>query len=122
MEQLSPGLSGSHTLIVTSDLTARTLGSGDLDVLGTPALLAAMEAAACDALAGRIDADRTHVGVSVDLEHIRPSKIGASLRAVATLEAIEGHRLTFTCEAFDGDRCVGRARHARAIVDRARFD
>jgi fluoroacetyl-CoA thioesterase len=43
------------------------------------------------------------------------------VRATATLTHVDGRTLEFACEAYDGDRLIGRARHRRAIVDRERF-
>ena len=43
-------LVGTVTRTVTGADTARAVGSGDLDVLGTPVLLAWCEAATCAAL------------------------------------------------------------------------
>jgi len=122
MDALSPGRTGSHTLTVTDATTARSLGSGEVNVFGTPALLAAIEAAACDALKGAIEPDLTSVGASVTLDHLAPSVLGAQVRAQATLDAVDGKRLTFSCVAHDGDTLIGRATHTRVIVARARFE
>lgn len=40
---LQPGLSLEITFSVTPDLTAKTVGSGTLDVLATPVMIARME-------------------------------------------------------------------------------
>lgn len=121
MADLSLGLSGEARRVVTDDLTAVRLGSGDVPVLGTPALLAMCEEAAVAALHGRLAEGQTSVGTWVELEHLAPSRVGNEVRAVARLVAVDGNRLDFECEAWDGDRPVGRARHRRVVVDRARF-
>jgi predicted thioesterase len=118
---LSPGLRGDARRVVTDDVTAIALGSGDVPVLGTPTLLALIEEAACAAVAGSIDDGRTSVGTWVELEHLAPSKVGASVIAAAELTAVDGKILEFTCEVRDGDVVVARARHRRAVVDRERF-
>lgn len=121
MTTLEVGLVGEASRTVTSALTARTLGSGDLDVFGTPALLALIEEAACRALDGVLSDDQTHVGVEVTLSHLAPSKVGNTVRGVATLSSVEGKKVRFACEAFDGDTLIGRADHLRVIAPRARF-
>lgn len=121
METLAPGRTGTHELTVDAARTARSLGSGDVEVFGTPALLAALEAAACRALDGVLADDMTSVGASVSLDHLAPSPIGARITATATLEAVDGKRLTFRCEAHDGETLVGRATHTRVLVARSRF-
>ena len=106
---------------MTEDQTAIALGSGDVPALGTPAVLALMEQAACDAVAGGLAEGETSVGTWAELEHLAPSKVGAETVATAELIAAEGHALEFTCEVRDGDTVVARARHRRSIVDRERF-
>ena len=118
---LAPGRTGNATRTVTDADTASRLGSGDVAVFGTPALLALLEEAACRALDGALEPEQTSVGASVSLDHLAPSVVGAQVRATATLEAVEGKRLTFRCEAHDGDALIGRATHTRVIVPRARF-
>jgi predicted thioesterase len=102
-------------------MTAKALGSGDVPVFGTPALLALIEEAAVTALLGALDDGMTSVGVHVELDHLAPSRVGAEVRALATLTAVEGRALTFECEAYDGETLIGRATHKRAIVNREKF-
>ena len=119
---LRTGLTGKADRTVTEDLTAQRLGSGDVPVLGTPALLALIEQAAVAAVAGALQPGKTSVGVWVDLEHLAPSRVGAEIRAEAELVSVDGRRLEFECRAFEGDVAIGLARHRRVIVDRERFD
>jgi fluoroacetyl-CoA thioesterase len=119
--ELQPGLRGEARLVVTSDETAIALGSGDVPVLGTPAVLALVENAACSAIAGTLDDGDTSVGVWIELEHLAASKPGAEVTAEAELVAVDGRTIEFRCEAREGTKVVARARHRRAVVDRERF-
>lgn len=118
---LAPGLRGEARRTVTDALTAEALGSGDVPVLGTPAVLALIEEAAVAAVRGALDGGQTTVGSWVELEHLAPSRVGAEVRATAELVAVEGRRLEFSCEAYEAETLVARARHRRVVVDRARF-
>lgn len=120
-QRIQPGATGEARRVVTEEQTAIRLGSGDVEVFGTPALLAMIEEAAVAALHGLLPPERTSVGISVSLEHLAPSRIGAEVRALARVTSVTGRRITFSCEAYDGETLIGRAEHARAIVDRARF-
>lgn len=122
MDPLAPGRTGTVSRTVTDADTARALGSGDVEVFGTPALLALLEAAACAALSDALEPEMTSVGASVSLDHLAPSRIGAEIVATATLEAVDGNRLSFRCEAHEGATLIGRASHTRVVVARARFD
>lgn len=121
MSAIEPGPEGSATHVVTDADTARALGSGDVDVYGTPALCALIERAAVAAIADVLPDGKTSVGTRLELDHLAPSVVGAEVRAVATLIEARGSRLTFACEAFEGDTAIGRAAHVRVLVDRATF-
>lgn len=118
---IAPGLRGSAARTVTPEMTAERLGSGDVPVLGTPAVLALVEEAAVAAVAGALADGATTVGVWVTLEHLAPSAIGARVEASAELVEVEGRSLTFECSAREGGRTIATARHRRVVVDRARF-
>jgi fluoroacetyl-CoA thioesterase len=122
-DRLSPGLRAEVRRVVTDDETAVALGSGDVPVLGTPAVLAMMERAACDAISGALDDGWTSVGTWVDLQHMRPSPVGTEVVASAQLVEVtdEQRVLYFTCEARDGDKPVAKASHRRIVVNRERF-
>lgn len=121
MKPLESGATGRVERRVTADLTAEALGSGDVPVLGTPAVLALMEAACCAALEGRLPEGATTVGTTATLEHLAATKVGGHVTATATLDAVDGKILSFVCELLDGMVVAARGRHTRAIVDRERF-
>ncbi len=119
--QPTVGARGEARRTVTGAETAEALGSGDVPVLGTPAVVSLIEQAACAAVAGALDKGHTSVGSWVELEHLAPSKVGAEVIASVELTSADGKVLEFACEVRDGDRVVARARHRRVIVDRERF-
>lgn len=120
-EPIVAGMTGEARRTVTEELTAIRLGSGDVPVLGTPALLALIEEAAVAAVRDALEDGTTSVGTWVELEHLAPSSVGAEVRAVARVVLAEGRRLAFEAEAYDGETLIGRARHRRTMVARARF-
>ena len=101
--------------------TALALGSGDLEVVATPAMVALMENAALKAVENHLPEGSTTVGSQIETTHLRPSPVGATLSATATLTAIEGRKLTFHIEAADEKGIVGQGTHTRFIVDRQKF-
>ncbi|HJR18611.1 MAG TPA: hotdog domain-containing protein [Actinomycetota bacterium] len=115
------GLRGEARRVVTADNTAEALGSGDVPVFGTPAVLAVIEEAAVDAIRKHLPEGGTSVGIWVELEHLAPSKIGAEVVATALLAAVEGRLLHFDCEAHEGERLVAKAKHRRYLVVRDRW-
>lgn len=119
---LTPGASGRAERAVADDDTGRAVGSSDMPVLATPVLLAVGEAATIDAIEGCLPANSTSVSMRLHFDHVRPVPVGGTVFATASLERVEGRRLTFTVEARDGDGdLVGSGRIVRVIVDRQRF-
>lgn len=116
---------GAQALVrhqVTPDDTARALGSGDLEVLATPRLLAWCEQATLQALAGRLAQAESTVGTRVELTHQRATPVGAEVTVRADLVHVDGRLLRFdvVAEAADGT-VLGHGQVTRVLVDRARF-
>ncbi|SBT65531.1 Thioesterase superfamily [Micromonospora sediminicola] len=117
----APGLTARVELTVTDADTARALGSGDVPVLGTPRVLALAEAATVAALAPRMPAGSTTVGIRVELEHRAATPVGRSVSAHAELVKVDGRRLVFEVTVTDGHTVAAQGRVERALVDRQRF-
>ncbi len=118
---LTPGLHGSAKLVVGEGDTARALRSGDVDVLGTPRLIALVEEAAVTAVADLLVAGQTTVGMRVQIDHLAPTNVGSSVAAEATLEKVEGRRLTFTVSVSDHCGLVAAGKVTRVIVETEKF-
>lgn len=121
MGNCDPGLKLSRTLVVGEEHTALALGSGDVAVLGTPALLALAEGACVDAIAEDLPDGETSVGTYAEIEHLKASPVGTSVTAQATLMGHHGRRLEFSVQVEQDGEVVARVRHRRVLVDRARF-
>ena len=115
------GLSYTATTHVNQNNTALALGSGDMEVFATPAMVALMENAAMNAVAPHLEAGQTTVGTQITTSHIKASALGATISATATLTAVDGRSLTFAITAREGDKVIGEGSHTRFIVDRERF-
>lgn len=111
----------TKTYAVTADITAEKMGSGDMPVLATPAMVAMMENAAMTLAAQLCQEGYTTVGSMISTTHLRPSAVGATITVCATLTAQEGRKLSFSIEAKDGDNVIGQATHERFVVTRDRF-
>jgi len=118
---LAPGLTASVTLVVAEADTALALGSGDVPVLGTPRVIALAEQASIEAITSDLPDGRTTVGYQVQLAHLTPTAVGGTVVAEATLEQVEGRRLTFRVSVNDARGLVAAGRITRVIVERARF-
>jgi predicted thioesterase len=118
---LAPGLTASVTLVVAEADTALALRSGDVPVLATPRVIALAEQASVEAIANELPEGRTTVGYQVQLAHLTPTPVGGTVVVEATLEQVEGRRLTFRVSVNDARGLVAAGRITRVIVERARF-
>ncbi|MBR5492668.1 MAG: thioesterase family protein [Alistipes sp.] len=115
------GLKYESTVVVSQSNTAATLGSGDMDVFATPAMVALMENAAMLAVAAHLPEVSATVGTQMNTSHIKASPLGATITASAELTEVEGRKLTFTVKAWDEKGTIGEGVHTRFVVDRERF-
>ena len=104
---MEKGLSAQSKVTVDGGNVAATMGSGDLQVFATPAMVALMENAT--------------VGAEMNVTHIKPSGVGAEIVASAVLTEVEGRKLTFNVGARDAEGMIGEGVHVRYVVDREKF-
>jgi predicted thioesterase len=119
--QLVPGLTGRASWDATERHSAEAWGSGAVPVFSTPSLVGLMEAAAMDALAGRLGDGQTTVGTRIDVSHLAATPLGDRVRAEAVLVSVDGRRLVFDLVAHDSRQRIGEGRHERVVVARERF-
>lgn len=115
------GLSHTSSLVVEDRHLALNVGSGDLPVLGTPVMLTFMENAAMLAVSSELGEDESTVGSMISSSHVRPTAPGDTITATATLEAVEGRKLTFRVEAHDSKGVIGEGSHVRYIINKTKF-
>lgn len=118
---LQEGLNHTSELTVTQSLTAVAMGSGDMPVLATPAMMALMENAAMLAVAGHLPQGCTTVGGHITSSHLKPSRLGDTVTATATVTRVDGKKIEFKVEARCGDTLLGEGTHLRFIVDKEKF-
>ncbi len=115
------GVKGQSAHTVTPQDTALAQGSGSLDVLATPKLVAWMEQAAWTSVQPFLNDGESTVGTRMDISHEAATPIGMAVRCESTLFCIEGRKLAFDITAFDEEGVVARASHERFIIGSARF-
>lgn len=108
--------------MVTDDMTAVAVGSGDVPVLATPVVLSLVERAAVEALRGHLPPGTTTVGGSAALAHQAPTPVGAKVGVRVKLDQVDGRRLRFRFTVSDPAGEVATGTHVRVVVDRKRFE
>lgn len=108
-------------LVVTDAVTAIAMGSGDMPVLATPAMMALMENAAMLAVRDSLPEGCTTVGGHIESSHLKPTKVGEKVEAVAEVVKVDGKKIFFKVAAYCGDALLGEGTHLRFVVDREKF-
>ena len=120
-EKIEIGLRHTSELTVTDSVTAIAMGSGDMPVLATPAMMALMENAAMLAIAEALPEGCTSVGGYIESSHLSPSMIGDKVTAIAEVTKVDGKKVEFKVAAYSGEILLGEGIHLRFIVDKERF-
>ncbi|PZL73382.1 hypothetical protein CI088_08610 [Enterococcus plantarum] len=106
----------SKKFVVGSKDTAKEIGSGDLEVLGTPAVLAMVENTAKEYLHKELASEETSVGTLIEARHLRPSKVGAKIMVKVKVESQEKTKINFSFEAIDNEQIIATGIHQRAVI------
>jgi len=118
---LQPGLSARLSLVVASADLATSLGSGVVEVLGTPRVVALCEQSTVSATDGHLGDGQVTVGTRVEIDHLKASAVGAEVTAQAVLVAVDGRRLEFEVTVTEGPDVIAAGRIRRAVVDGRKF-
>ena len=114
--KITPGITGEKSTAVILQNTAAAMGSGELRVFATPAMIALIEGCCAESVEDLLDEGITTVGAAVNVEHLSASPLGAGIVCKSVLTAVDGRRLDFTAEVFDNAGLIGRGAHTRYTV------
>jgi predicted thioesterase len=120
-ELIKPGMASEETFVVEERHLAFHIGSGAARVLATPAMIGLMERVAHLFLARVLPEGQSSVGVHVDVRHLAPTPLGATVRVRAEVLAVEGSKVDFSVQARDEHEQIGAGQHQRVVIDLARF-
>ncbi|MCD7854335.1 MAG: thioesterase family protein [Clostridiales bacterium] len=118
---LEVGIKGREEVKVTKDNTAKALGSGELDVFATPAMIALMEKTAWKSVAAEVGEGNGTVGTLLNISHLSASPLGANIVCESELVEVKGRELVFKVKAFDEKGLIGEGEHRRFVVNNEKF-
>jgi fluoroacetyl-CoA thioesterase len=118
---VEPGSVAQVDLVVADDDTSTHFRSGEVSVLATPRVIALCEEATMLAIHGQMQPNETTVGMQVQIDHLAPTAVGATVTAEAKVEEVHGRRITFKVSARDERGLIAAGRVTRVVVDRERF-
>ena len=118
---LEIGIRGSGETVVTPEETARAMGSGELPVYATPAMLLLVEETAWKSVAPQLEPGQGTVGTRLEMAHLAATPPGRRVRCETVLTEIDRRRLVFSAVVWDEAGKIGEGTHERFIVDNDRF-
>ena len=118
---LEPGIKNTIELTVTKDKCAGALGSGDLDVFATPAMIALMEETAWRSLVPYLEPGESTVGTALDVRHLAATPVGLKVRCETELTQVDRRRLVFSVKVYDPFGLVGEGTHERFVIQYEKF-
>jgi fluoroacetyl-CoA thioesterase len=122
MKSIQEGDSYIQSFVVNSMQTAKYLGSGNLDVFATPAMIACMENTALKLLQKSLPEGADSVGTEINTKHIKASIVGDEIVFEARIIQHDDKKVVFEISATNQDKiCIGTALHTRYIVDVEKF-
>ncbi len=119
--ELKTGMMFESEDTVTEKNTAAALGSGSLEVYGTPAMACLIERAAAELAQQHLPDGWTSVGISLDIQHKAPTPLGMKVRSSVEIIKVDGRKLVYEVKAFDEKEEIGRGIHERFIVESEKF-
>ena len=118
---LQPGIKAEKSLTVTDANTAKTMGSGTLDVFATPATVALIEQTAYTSIESELEPGWGSVGTSLNIQHLSATPVGMTVTATTELVEVDRRRLVFHAEVYDEKGLVGKGTHERFLVENEKF-
>lgn len=118
---ITTGIKGSCSILADESTSAKTIGSGTLDVFATPAMAALMEKTAWQSIAPYLQEGQGSVGTRLDITHDAATPLGMTVTCKSELIQVDGRRLVFEVTASDDKEIIGRGTHERFIIDNDKF-
>lgn len=119
---LEVGIKGTCMVTADESNSAKTMGSGTLDVFATPAMIALMEKTAWTSVAPYLEPGEGTVGIHLDISHDAPTPLGMTITCESELVEIDGRKLVFSVSAKDEKgTIIGRGTHERFVILEEKF-
>jgi len=115
------GTVGQLSVTVTAEHVIDFAADGMPAVLSTPRLIGLIERTARESLYPFLESDERTVGMEIELRHLSPTPLGASVTCLTRVIQAEGSQITFQVEARDAHEVIARGLHKRAVIRLASF-
>lgn len=118
---ITPGLKFKTENIVEHKDTAAAMGSGFVEVLSTPMMIANMEGTCAACVKDYLPEGFSTVGTHVNVSHKAAVNLGESYQTECELIEVDRKKLVFKVRTFKDEKTVGEGTHDRFIIDVSKF-
>lgn len=118
---IQTGLTCKKKITVTPEMTAAAMGSGALEVLATPSMIALMEGTAQEAVQNLLEDGQGTVGTRIDVRHLAATPVGMEVTCTAEVTEVDRRRIVFTVKAKDEKEVIGEGIHERFVIENEKF-
>jgi predicted thioesterase len=116
---LAAGAAHTRSLIVDRPRTIDFMGEA-LRVYATPEMIRDIEITCRELLMPHCEADEDSVGTRIEADHLAPALLGAQIEISVKVIEVKGRSVTFEASVRDAIEEIGRGRHNRFVVDKAK--
>ena len=121
VRELTAGITGKTVIKVDEEVSAKRAASGEMDVFGTPFMIALMERTADESVRPYLEDGCATVGTLVNVKHIAATPMGMEVYATSELIEVDGRRLVYKVYAYDETGLIGEGIHERFIIFKEKF-
>ena len=120
-KELTTGIKGKVEIEVDEKVSAKKAASGEMDVFGTPFVIALMERTADESVRPYLEDGCATVGTVVNIKHLSATPMGMKAYATSELLEVDGRRLVYKVEAYDEVGLIAEGMHERFIIFKEKF-
>lgn len=116
------GMISEKYFFVTENFSAKTMGSGTLNVLATPALISFFENVAMTLLENHLASENlSTVGIAIDVKHTAATLLQKKICVKVSVKKIDGRKISFELHAFEDEKEIAHGTHDRFIIQKEKF-
>ena len=116
---LKSGTTHTEKMLVDRERTIAFMGD-ELRVYATPRMCLDIEQTCRQLLLAHHDAGEDSVGARIEIDHLGPTLVGQTIAVTARVAELALPRVVFEVEVKDEIDTVGKAKHVRYVVDKAK--
>lgn len=122
MVEVKVGQMFEKDAVVKESMLASAVGSGKVNVLATPMMIALMEETSMQCLQQFLTDELSSVGTSINVTHSAATPRGMRVVVQSTITNVDGRSITFSVRARDQVGLIGEGTHTRFIINTENFN